>query len=46
MKDFYGIFQEVENIKCDEKLIFDYLVDNLDSYIEKYPQQNKETFSK
>ena len=41
MKDFYSIFQEVGNIKCDGKLIFDYLVDDLDSYIEKYPQQNK-----
>ena len=42
MKEFYTIFQEIENIKCDGKLIFDYLVDDFDSYIEKYPQQNKE----
>ena len=42
MKEFYTIFQEVENIKCDGKLIFDYLVDDLDTYIETYPQQNKE----
>ena len=42
MKEFYTIFQDVENIKCDGKLIFDYLVNDLDSYIEKYPQQNKE----
>ena len=41
MEEFYGIFQEVENIKCNGKPIFDYLVDDLDTYIETYPQQNK-----
>lgn len=42
LREFYSIFQEIENIKCDGKYIFDYLVDDLDTYIERYPQQNKE----
>ena len=42
LKEFYSIFQEVETLKCDDKYIFDYLVDDLDIFIERYPQKNKE----
>ena len=42
-KDFgkyYSLYQEVKDIVCEGKKIMEYLQENLNDYIEKYPQKN------
>ena len=37
---FYDLFEEIKDIICDGRNIFNYLVNHLDEYIDIYPKKN------
>ena len=39
LKKFYDLFEEIKDIICDGRNIFNYLVNHLDEYIDIYPKK-------
>ena len=40
LKKFFDLFEEIKDIICDGRNIFNYLVNHLDEYIDIYPKKN------